>query len=155
MAPLNAVPGNMVAEIRRGINFNLSFWYKLTDRTIRGAWFSGAGCIILIATNILFIPQYGFMACAWGGVAGYGTATLLSYFVGQHYYPIDYPLRRIGGYALLTAGLYAVMTCTAGIIPSAFLRICLNTLLILIFVAAVARYDFPIRQLPVVGRFFR
>ena len=88
-------------------------------------------------------------------MAGYGTATLLSYFVGQHYYPIDYPLRRIGGYALLTAGLYAVMTCTAGIIPSAFLRICLNTLLILTFTAAVIRYDFPLRQLPVIGRFFR
>lgn len=152
---LKAVPIVMVAEILMGIYFNLSFWYKLTDRTIWGAWFSGAGCIILIATNIIFIPQYGFMACAWGGVAGYGTATLLSYFVGQHYYPIDYPLRRIGGYALLTAGLYAVMTCTAGIIPSAFLRICLNTLLILTFTAAVIRYDFPLRQLPVIGRFFR
>ena len=104
----------------------------------------------------MYIELYsGNIDCAWGGVAGYGTATLLSYFVGQHYYPIDYPLRRIGGYALLTAGLYAVMTCTADLVPSAMARIALNTVLILIFVAAVARYDFPLRQLPVVGRFFR
>ena len=152
---LKAVPIVMVAEILMGIYFNLSFWYKLTDRTIWGAWFSGAGCIILIATNIIFIPQYGFMACAWGGVAGYGTATLLSYFVGQHYYPIDYPLRKIGGYAVLCAVLYAIMHYTAGIVPNAALRIGLNTLLILVFTATVIRFDFPLRNLPVVGRYFR
>jgi O-antigen/teichoic acid export membrane protein len=64
----------MMAEIMMGVYFNLSFWYKLIDKTIWGAWFSMAGCIVLIAVNIIFIPKYGYMACAWGGVAGYGTA---------------------------------------------------------------------------------
>lgn len=98
---LKVVPIVMAAEIMMGIYFNLSFWYKLTDRTIWGAVFSGVGCVVLIVVNILFIPQYSYMACAWAGVAGYGTAMLLSYFVGQKYYPIAYPLKSIAVYVLV------------------------------------------------------
>ena len=86
-----------------GIYFNLSLWYKLVDKTIFGMWFSFAGCAVLIAVNVIFIPRYSYMACAWGGVAGYAVATLLSYFVGQKYYPIAYPLKSIGTYVLLAA----------------------------------------------------
>lgn len=75
---LQVVPIVMAAEIMMGIYFNLSFWYKLIDRTIWGAWFSGIGCLVLIAVNVLFIPDYGYMACAWAGFAGYGTAMVLS-----------------------------------------------------------------------------
>ena len=67
---LVAVPIVMAAEIMMGVYFNLSFWYKLIDKTIWGAWFSIAGCVALIAVNVLFIPKFGYMACAWGGVAG-------------------------------------------------------------------------------------
>ena len=85
---LKVIPIVMAAEMMMGIYFNLSFWYKLIDKTIYGAWFSLAGCVVLFAVNILFIPKYGYWACAWGGVAGYGTAMLLSYFVGQRNNPI-------------------------------------------------------------------
>ena len=85
---LGVVPIVMAAEIMMGIYFNLSFWYKLIDKTIYGAWFSLAGCSVLIAVNIIFIPIYGYWACAWAGVAGYGTSMLLSYFVGQRKNPI-------------------------------------------------------------------
>ena len=100
----------MVGEIIKGVYFNLSFWYKLTDRTIWGAWFSGAGCLVLVACNLLFVPRFGYMACAWSGVIGYTVAMLLSYFTGQKYYPIAYPLKRIFAYVALTAVLYAAMT---------------------------------------------
>ena len=99
----------MAAEIMMGIYFNLSFWYKLIDRTIWGAWFSGAGCLVLILVNVLFIPRYGYMACAWGGVAGYGTAMLLSYWVGQKNYPIRYPLKSISVYVVIAASFTAIM----------------------------------------------
>ena len=66
---LDVVPIVMAAEIMMGIYFNLSFWYKLTDRTVWGAWFSGIGCAVLVAVNVLFIPQYGYMACAWAGLS--------------------------------------------------------------------------------------
>ena len=93
-----------------GIYFNLSFWYKLIDKTIYGALFSLAGCIVLFAINIWGIPRYSYMACAWGGFAGYGTAMLLSYFVGQRLYPIPYPIGSLASYTVIAAFFYYVMT---------------------------------------------
>ncbi|MCH5308320.1 MAG: lipopolysaccharide biosynthesis protein [Prevotella sp.] len=106
---LRVVPIVMAAEMMMGIYFNLSFWYKLIDKTIWGAIFSGIGCAVLIAVNVIFVPKYGYMACAWGGFAGYGTAMLVSYFVGQRYYKIDYPLKDIAVYTLLAIGLLATI----------------------------------------------
>ena len=147
------VPIVMVAEIMMGVYFNLSFWYKLIDRTIYGAWFSLAGCAVLFLINYLFIPQYSYMACAWGGVAGYGTAMVLSYIVGQQKNPIPYPMKSIMVYVLLTALIYAVMHFTSS--WHLALRLVLNTLLILAFLAYIIHHDFPLRSLPYVGRFFR
>ncbi|MBP3739084.1 MAG: oligosaccharide flippase family protein [Muribaculaceae bacterium] len=104
---LRVVPIVMAAEIMMGIYFNLSFWYKLTDKTLWGAIFSGVGCLMLILVNVIFVPQYGYMACAWAGVAAYGSAMLLSYFTGQKYYPMPYPLRDMAIYVLVTAVLSA------------------------------------------------
>ena len=80
-AGLRVVPIVMMAEIFMGIYFNLSFWYKLTDQTWWGAVFSAIGCVVLLAINFIFVPKYGYMACAWGGFAGYGTCMILSYIV--------------------------------------------------------------------------
>lgn len=152
---LKVVPIVMAAEIMMGVYFNLSFWYKLTDRTIWGAWFSGAGCAVLIAVNIIFVPRFGYMACAWAGFAGYATAMLLSYFVGQHYYPIRYPLKSIGVYVLLTAFFFGLMQAGAAFLDSVWLRLAWNTLLIALFVGHIVYHDFPLRNLPLVGKFFR
>lgn len=153
-AGLRVVPICMAAEIMMGVYFNLSFWYKLTDRTIWGAWFSGAGCLVLIAVNVVFVPQYSYMACAWGGFAGYGTAMLLSYFVGQRYYLINYPVRQIMAYVLLALVLFAGMTAAnarLGMLPA----LAVNTVLVAIFVGYAVRRDFPLASLPVIGRHFR
>ena len=151
---LKVVPIVMAAEIMMGIYFNLSFWYKLTDRTIWGAVFSGAGCVVLIVVNILFIPQYSYMACAWAGVAGYGTAMLLSYFVGQKYYPIAYPLKSIAVYVLVAAFFFLVMTYTPQTWPL-WARLGINTLCIVLFLAHIVYHDLPLSSLPVVGKYFR
>ena len=138
---LKVVPIVMAGELMMGIYFNLSFWYKLIDKTIWGAVFSGIGCLVLIAINVLFIPKFGYMACAWGGVAGYGISMLLSYLVGQKYYPIDYKLRDIGVYALLAAVIFAAMTFVNGrlsMIPA----LAVNTVLIAGFTAFIVRRDF-------------
>lgn len=105
---LQVVPIVMAAEIMMGIYFNLSFWYKLIDKTMWGAVFSGIGCLVLIMVNVIFVPVYGYIACAWAGCAGYGTAMLLSYFVGQKKYPINYPLRSIFSYTVLAAAIYCI-----------------------------------------------
>lgn len=151
---LKVVPVVMAAEIMMGVYFNLSFWYKLIDKTIYGAWFSGVGCVVLVLINVLLIPKYGYMACAWAGVAGYGTAMLMSYFVGQKKYPINYPLKSITVYICIAALFTAIMLYTPQSLPKA-LRLGINTLLIILFVAHIIHYDFPISSLPVIGRHFR
>lgn len=152
---LRVVPIVMAAEILMGVYFNLSFWYKLIDRTIWGAWFSGIGCIVLIAVNVIFVPQYGYMACAWAGFAGYGTAMVLSYFVGQKYYPINYPLKSIGVYVAITLLFFVVMHLAEVYVPNMALRLAINTVCIVLFVAHTIHYDFPLRNLPVVEKYFR
>lgn len=142
---LRVVPVVMAAEIMMGIYFNLSFWYKLIDKTIWGAWFSIAGCAVLITVNVLFIPRYGYMACAWGGFAGYATSMLLSYFVGQKKNPINYPLKSIGVYVLIAILFFAVME----LLPDSWtpaVRIAINTVLILLFVAHIMYHDNPLRH---------
>lgn len=153
-AGLVTIPIVMVAEIMMGIYFNLSFWYKLIDKTIWGAWFSFIGCAVLIAINIIFIPRFGYMACAWGGVAGYATAMILSYIVGQVKNPIDYDLKGILTYILLSAVLFAVMQYLPESWP-VWLRLILNTGLILIFCLEIIRKDLPLASLPVIGKKFR
>lgn len=151
---LDVVPIVMAAEIMMGIYFNLSFWYKLIDKTIWGAYFSGAGCAVLIAVNVIFVPQYGYMACAWAGFAGYGTAMLLSYLVGQRKYPIAYPLKSIALYIILAGVLFVGMTMANRHLP-VIGAVTVNTLLVLIYVVYLVKKDFPLGSLPIVGKYFR
>ena len=150
---LEVVPIVMAAEIMMGIYFNLSFWYKIIDKTIWGAIFSGIGCAVLLAVNIIFVPKYGYMACAWGGFAGYGVAMLVSYFVGQKYYPLNYPLKEIAIYVVLAFVLFGLMRFTNDWPMIASLAF--NTLLVVAFMAVIIWRDLPLASLPVVGRYFR
>ena len=150
---LGVVPIVMAAEIMMGVYFNLSFWYKLIDKTIYGAWFSLAGCLVLFAVNIVFIPRYGYWACAWGGVAGYGTAMVLSYIVGQQKNPIPYPMKDIFCYVLLTAAFFSIMQLSSDWPMIGALAF--NTLFIVLFVAYIIYRDLPLKSLPVIGKYFR
>lgn len=135
-AGLRVIPIVMAAEIMMGIYFNLSFWYKLIDKTYYGALFSMAGCIVLLAVNLWGIPRYSYMACAWGGFAGYGTAMLLSYIVGQRLYPIPYPLRSLAGYTAIAGAFYGAMTLVPSEWPM-WQYLAISTLLILAFAAII------------------
>ena len=150
---LDVVPVVMVAEIMMGVYFNLSFWYKLIDKTIYGAWFSLAGCAVLFAVNILFIPKYGYWACAWGGVAGYGTAMVLSYVVGQQKNPIPYPLKDIAIYVGITVVFTAIIMVCADYLP-AWAQLLCNTFFSVLFLAYVIKKDLPLGRLPIIGRYF-
>lgn len=150
---LRVVPVVMMAEIFMGVYFNLSFWYKLIDETHWGAYFSLAGCTVLVVLNVCFVPLYGYMACAWAGFAGYGVAMLLSYFVGQKKYPIRYDLKSIGAYVMLALLLYLVGMWLP--VENLYLRLVLRTMLLLLFVTYIVKKDLPLNQLPLVSRFIR
>lgn len=150
---LKVVPIVMAAEIMFGVFFNLSFWYKLTDRTIWGAYFSGFGALILISIDILFIPRFSYIACAWAGFVAYAASMLLSYFIGQHYYKINYPLKDIALYVGAAMILFVFMRSTSSwpLLGS----LLFNALLILLFVALIVKRDLPLAGLPVVGKYFK
>ena len=151
---LGVVPIVMAAEIMMGVYFNLSFWYKLIDKTIYGAWFSLTGCAVLFAVNILLIPEYSYWACAWGGVAGYGTAMVLSYIIGQQKNPIPYPMKDIATYVIATAVLFAAMKAAPGSWPTV-LTLAVNTTLIILFLALIVKKDVPLSSLPIIGKKFK
>lgn len=151
---LRVVPIVMAAEIMMGVYFNLSFWYKLIDKTIYGAVFSIVGCTVLLAVNFYGIPRMSYMACAWGGFAGYGTAMVLSYIVGQKKNPIPYPMRSMAGYVLLAIVLYVLIT----LVPdewSVLLRLAAGTVLVVVYAAYTVWRDMPLAGLPVIGKHFR
>ena len=132
---LRVVPIVMMAEIFMGIYFNLSFWYKLIDETWWGAIFSGIGCAVLLAINFIFVPKYGYMACAWGGFAGYGVCMVLSYFVGQKKAPIPYNLKSAFIYFAIAIVLYFAQKYIH--IQSPVLTLVVNTGLLLVFFAFI------------------
>jgi len=151
---LKVVPIVMAGTIMMGVYFNLSFWYKLIDKTIWGAYFSGIGCFVLILINIIFVPQYGYMACAWAGLIGYATAMTLSYFVGQKKYPINYPLKSIGIYVLIAVFFFIAITYSNQYLPKIY-ALAVNTLIIFAFVAHIIYHDLPLSSMPVIGKYFR
>ncbi len=101
---LAIVPIILLANLFLGIYNNLSIWYKLTDRTRFGMYFSIIGAAITIGFNILFIPKIGFMASAWATLIAYAFMTVISYFIGKKYYAIAYPLKSIFLYILIAVG---------------------------------------------------
>jgi len=151
---LRVVPIVMAAEIMFGIFFNLSFWYKLTDRTIWGAYFSGIGALVLIIVDILLIPRFSYMACAWGGFAAYAVSMIISYFAGQKYYPIKYPLKEIALYVAFAVVLFILITLSNDHLPM-WASLLVNSVLILVFLAVIIKRDLPLKSLPIIGKYFK
>ena len=150
---LRVVPIVMMAEIFMGVYFNLSFWYKLDDKTYWGAIMSVIACAVLLAVNIIFVPRYGYVACAWGGIAGYGTAMLLSYFIGQHYHPIAYDVKGILTYFALALVLFGIAQMLP--IKHPWMRMGANTLLLALYVGYIIKHDLPLKRLPIIGKYFQ
>ncbi|MBD5316898.1 MAG: oligosaccharide flippase family protein [Bacteroides sp.] len=136
---LKVVPVIMVAEFFFGVFFNLSVWYKITDRTVWGMWFSLIGLIVTVVLNILLVPRIGYMGCALAALACYGVMMLASYFTGQARYPISYPVGRLTAYfcATLTVWALTVFISTG----HQWLDMGVRTIILVICVMAVCRIE--------------
>ena len=152
-AGLRVIPIVLFSYIFQGVFFNLSLWYKLTDKTMYGAWFSVIGAIITIAINVIFVPVFSYMASAWAAFACYFVMMLLSFFYGQKHMPIPYNLKSIGLYSLLALGLFGISL----MINSRYwaLDITLKTGLLLIFIAYLIRKDLPLNKIPFLKKFIK
>ena len=101
---LHILPILLLANIFLGINLNLSIWYKLIDKTSYGIVITGVGLLFTLGLNIYLVPRMGYEGAAWATLASYSSMALTSYFLGQRYYRIPYPVGRILLYILLGAG---------------------------------------------------
>lgn len=95
---MKVVPLIILANFFLGIYTNLSVWYKLIDKTHIGAYISIFGALITLLLNFLLIPKYSYYGSAIATIAAYGSMMLISYTMGNKYYPIPYDIRKIGGY---------------------------------------------------------
>ena len=107
-AALMIVPVVLLANLFLGIYYNLSVWFKLTDRTRYGMYFSITGAIVTLVVNIVFIPIIGIMASAWATLAAYTTMVVLSYYYGRKFYRVPYKLKKIGTILLLAILLSSI-----------------------------------------------
>jgi O-antigen/teichoic acid export membrane protein len=149
---LKVVPIIMLSFVFQGIFFNLSLWYKLTDKTMFGAYFSILGTVIIVLLNIILVPVFSYIGCAWAAFACYLTMMVVSYYYGQKYMPIKYDLKAIGLYTGL-AGLLFIISLFINF-HSSVLNISLKTILMMTFVVFMIKRDFPLKSLPIVNKLF-
>ncbi|MFP4024786.1 MAG: lipopolysaccharide biosynthesis protein [Thiohalospira sp.] len=105
---LKVVPILLFAKLLFGILFNLSIWYKVTDRTKFGIIIAGTGAVITIIANIILIPKIGYYGSALASLASYIVMLAISYYLSQKYYPIPYEFKKIGIYVILAFIFYFI-----------------------------------------------
>ena len=139
---LKVVPVVLWTYIFQGVYFNLSFWYKLTDKTQWGAYFSILGVVITFALQAIFVPRIGYMASAASSTVCYFVIMLLSYFVGRKHLEIPYDLRRIGIYTLLVVALLAGYYALAHFLSiNEWIKMGIGTILLIIYCVLFYRLD--------------
>jgi O-antigen/teichoic acid export membrane protein len=132
---LPAVPYLLLGYVCLGIYMNLSIWYRLSDQTRFGLYISVVGAIITIVLNLVLIPKYSYMGSAWVSMLAYFVMMVLSYVLGQKYYPIPYNLKKIAAY---------LISSTAIVFISFFIfdrNIYIGNALLLAFVAGIAYFE--------------
>lgn len=128
------VPVLLMANIFLGIYYNLSIWYKVSDKTKYGAYIALIGAVITLLGNYFLVPVMGYKGAAWTTLICYFSISLLCYLLGQKYYPVNYKLKRIFFYILFALVLYLIMFYVQKVFQNTFIHIAINTILIGIYV---------------------
>lgn len=150
---LHVVSIIMIGYILFGIYFNLSFWYKMIDKTYFGAVFSLIGCAITISINIIFVPRYGYIASAWAILICNLVMMLMSYYFERKYRPIPYDTKTIGFYFVLALVLYAISYFVK--MPDHRIQMVFNTVLFIVFLGILFKRDLPLSEIPGLNKFIK
>ena len=141
------IPVLMMANLFLGVYYNLSIWYKLTGKTIWGAWLSVIGAVITLVLNFWWIPLssdhliYGYYGSAWATFICYGSMMVISFVIGQKYFPIKYNLVKFCGYLGLAVLLYFISTIVK--IDHSVMRFGFHTILLVIYGVVVVLVEKP------------
>ena len=152
---LKIVPIVLWTYIFQGVYFNLSFWYKLTDETRWGAYFSLFGLLITFTLQVLLVPKIGYMASALSSAVCYFVIMLLSYVIGKKRMPIPYDMKAIGFYTLTIILILAIYYTTRHVTGSMSISMIVGTVLLIGYLVIMTKKDFPLSALPVVGKYFK
>ena len=151
---LRVVPIMMVADMCFGVYFNLSLWYKLTDRTRWGMYLSLLGFVLMLGGNVVLVPMIGipdgYMGSAWAALISYAGIMTVSYFLGRRYYPIPYEVKHIGAYTLLAALLWGI-GAACGFTYAMWATYLVRSLLLAVYVLTVVYFE----NIPVVSAALR
>ena len=138
---LRVVPILLIANMFLGVYYNLSIWYKLSNKTMTGAWITLLGAVITIAINYLLIPRYGYMASAWATFFCYGTMMVVSYKWGQKVYPIPYATKKLIAYFVIALIIYSINLLILWISSNKAFNYLFASILLFAFIAFVARIE--------------
>lgn len=152
---LKVVPIVLLGELFFGVYFNLSLWYKLTDQTRWGAYMSTFGFIITIAINVIFIPKYSYMACAWASFFANLIMMVISYLVGQKKYPIPYNLKSAAFFLLISMILFGCIMLSVQYVSNLWIRLLISLVCILCYLVVIVKKELPLKEWPIIGRYFR
>ena len=136
---LNVVPIILTANLFLGIVFNLSIWYKLSNRTKYGAFITIFGALITVIMNFMLIPTYGYVGSAWATLTCYVSMFLVSFFLGRRFYFIPYPIKSILFYMFLSYGIYFLQNFIQ--YPNLPLKIVFNSLFLLFFITIILKKE--------------
>ncbi len=153
---LKVVPILLLANIFLGIYYNLSIWYKLGNRTMAGAYITLFGACITLLINWLFIPRYGFMACAWATLLCYATMMVTSFIWGQREYRIPYAWKKLLAYIAVVVLLYLVHAGITTLLPNLYFHLILAALFLGAFGWLVVMAEkSELKKLPVFSRLLK
>ena len=137
---LRIVPILLMANIFLGIYYNLGIWFKLSGKTRKGMYISIVGAVMTIGLNMWLIPQYEYMASAWITLVTYFTICVISYFLGQKYYPVPYKINRIAYYILTPVFIYLILQQLT--IENIFIKYTIHSLILLTFIGSIYYLEF-------------
>jgi O-antigen/teichoic acid export membrane protein len=138
---LRVVPILLIANIFLGVYYNLSIWYKLSNKTMAGAWITLLGAVITITINFIAIPYFSYMASAWATLACYGTMMYVSYKWGQKVYPIPYATKKLIAYFVITLLLYGIYLLVEWITKNNSIRLSIASFELIAFIVFVASIE--------------
>ena len=138
---LKVVPLLMLGKIFLGVYYNLSIWYKLTNRNLMAAYVTIAGAVITILINWLLIPHWGYMACAFASFVCYGFMMVVSYRLGQKYYPVPYAWKKLTAYVVICLILFGIHQLFRRFSPGIWFTHAFGALEVLAFMYFVYRVE--------------
>jgi O-antigen/teichoic acid export membrane protein len=151
---LKVVPILLLANMFLGIYYSLSIWYKLSNKTLAGAWITLIGAVITLVINYFFIPYFSYMACAWATFACYGSMMVISFVWGQKAYRIPYAWKKLCAYLVISVLLYLLHKTLVHFVPATLFYYGTATLMMtafVLFILKIERKEF--QKLPLIGKY--